>query len=344
MVRPGDVVIVHDPQPAGDDPGAARARRARPLALSHRSGRDQRRGPRAAGGSSRRMCANARRLRVLAGGVRPGERPRSTARRRHPADDRSVLGEEPAARRRAACARSSRSRADRGTGQRPHGCTFLREDGTPGRVDRAADVLRVGAAAARHDAARRAGLALGPAQGSDRRDARLRAPRRSSAPAARTWCSPGRRHRRRRRSRRRARARRRDRGVARAAARRARARSPRVAADRRHRRERRDRQRAAAPRDDHRAEEPAGGLRAHRHRGDVEGAAGRRERGRRHPGSDRRRRAGAAAPRSAPISTRSPRRSRAARRSGCRRADGRPCTPACSIATSASTRCCATAR
>ena len=59
------------------------------------------------------------------------------------------------------------------------------------------------------------------------------------------------------------------------------ARPPRLAADGRHRGERRDRQRAPAPRDGGRAEEPRRGLRAHRRRGDVEGAAGGRERRRR---------------------------------------------------------------
>ena len=56
------------------------------------------------------------------------------------------------------------------------------------------------------------------------------------------------------------------------------ARAPRLAADGRRRGERGDRQRAPAPRDDRRPEEPRRGLRPDRRRGDVEGAAGGRER------------------------------------------------------------------
>ena len=70
-----------------------------------------------------------------------------------------------------------------------------------------------------------------------------------------------------------------------------RARPSRGAADGRRRGERGDRQRAAAPRRRRGPEEPRRGLRADRGRGDVEGAAGRRHHGRRHPGPDRGRRA-----------------------------------------------------
>ena len=65
---------------------------------------------------------------------------------------------------------------------------------------------------------------------------------------------------------------------------------PRLPADGRRRGERGDRQRAPAHRLGRGAEEHRRGLRADRRGGDVEGAPGRRDRGRRHPGPDRRRR------------------------------------------------------
>ena len=66
--------------------------------------------------------------------------------------------------------------------------SFLREDGTPGRVDRRR--RSSGAPLRRRRPLRRPGLALGPAQGPGRRAARLRAARRRGA-ATRTCCSPG---------------------------------------------------------------------------------------------------------------------------------------------------------
>ena len=70
---------------------------------------------------------------------------------------------------------------------------FLRDDGSPGRVDRGADVVRMGRAPAMGHPARRPGVALGPAQGPGRaccRASRAWTPARSSA--RRTSSSPAR--------------------------------------------------------------------------------------------------------------------------------------------------------
>ena len=123
---------------------------------------------------------------------------------------------------------------------------------------------------------RGAGLALGPPQGSARRAGRVRRARPREPEPHLLLAGPDvtRRHGRPggRRGVRRGRGR-----VARAAAGRAPPGPPRAAADGGRRRERRDRQRAPAARRRRRAEEPRRGLRAHRRRGDVEGTARRRD-------------------------------------------------------------------
>ena len=166
---------------------------------------------------------------------------------------------------------------------------FLREDGTAG-TRRSRRRARPGG----HDPAgrspRRTGLALGPAQGSRRRASLLRRARQApgGAPAARR--PVGRRGRGRPRGRRGP-----GGGPGSAGATECRAQSarpPRLSADGRRRGERRDRQRGPAPRRRRSPEEPRGGVRADRRRGDVEGAPGRRQPHRRDPGPDRRRRVG----------------------------------------------------
>ena len=161
-----------------------------------------------------------------------------------------------------------------------------RRAGRPAR----ATMVEDGAAAARRSA-RRAGLALGRAEGPDRRDGGLRRARRADTDAH--LVSPGPTSPRSRTIPRAPRCCARSssaRWGALPAAVRA-PRPPRRAADGRRRGERGDRQRAAARARRRRAEEPRRGLRPDRRRGDVEGAAGRREPRRRHPGPDRRRRA-----------------------------------------------------
>ena len=227
-----------------------------------------------------------RRVRVLARGVRlGGPRPRAaraSSRRRSTPSPRRTRSSTPATVRRdpARAPGSSRRRGGRAP-------AFERQDGTPGarrapRDDRSRTrPLRPG------DALRAAGLALGRAQGPARRDRRLRRARRAAHRRA-----PGlRRARTSRRSPTTPRARRCSRRPRRAASALppdvARARAPRllpmddleenaaiVNALQRARRRRR-------------AEEPRRGLRAHGRRGDVEGAARRRQPDRRHPGPDR---------------------------------------------------------
>ena len=210
--RPDDVVIVHDPQPAGMVPALARLRRARDLALPHRPRRDQRGGRARLAASSRPTCA-----------MRPPtcSRARPTCRRSStPAAPRSSRRASIRSRRRTS--RSTRSRARDPGADRAHrgprrsrcGTLFVREDGTPGRVDR----VRRRRARWRAAVVGTTPLVVQVSRWDRLKDpigvlagfARLDAARR----AARTWCSPGPTlARRRRRSRRRQRARRGRRGA-----------------------------------------------------------------------------------------------------------------------------------
>ena len=126
---------------------------------------------------------------VLAQRVRAGvdrRAPNGRARAEH----RSVLGEEPGALRRSG-PRHPRRTSGWSTGRRHRDASvFTRDDGSVGRVDREAEVVRLGAAAELRDAARRAGLALGRDEGPDRRARRASRARSSRrARAARSSCS-----------------------------------------------------------------------------------------------------------------------------------------------------------
>ena len=285
MVRPHDVVIVHDPQPAGLIP-LLKARvdvaviwRCHvgidvPSELSRRAWRFLRRyvEPADAYVFSRRAFA----WEDLDTEQDRGDR----------AGDRRLLPEEPGPRRRDRRRDPARRRTERRrrARRRPDLPRHRRhpEPREPPRRDLAGappPARRPGGAP---------GLALGSAQGPARRDPGLRRARRAGDRRAFGLRRAGGR-RGRRRSRGRERPRGRPAAPSRSAGGGARARPPRVRADGRRRRERGDRQRAPAPRRRDRAEEPRGGLRPHGRGRDVEGAAGRRVAHRGHSGSDRRR-------------------------------------------------------
>ena len=274
LVRPGDVVILHDPQTAGLAP--ALRERGRDVVWRCHVGVDAPNG------------AGARRLGRSC--ARTSRRPTPTSSRaRRTSGTGSTAIASASSRRRSM---SSRPRTRRSTRRprrrswRPPGslagrpprapAVFVRHDGTPGRVDRAAEVVAGRAAAARR-AGRRAGLALGPAEGPARRactdsprtptrvaDAHLVLAGPATSAVAddpegaevleevvAAWQAlPD--------------------GV------RARVHLAALPMDDA-RGERGDRQRAAAPRHRRRAEVDRRGLRADRRRGDVEGPAGRRQ-------------------------------------------------------------------
>ena len=98
QIRPGDLVLLHDPQTAGLTAAPDAGRRARGLALPHRRGLGERRHrgrvelPAAASGRRARVRVLPARVRAV---VDPGREGRD-----HPAVDRPVLAEEPVPRRR----------------------------------------------------------------------------------------------------------------------------------------------------------------------------------------------------------------------------------------------------
>ena len=290
-VRSGDVVIVHDPQPAGLMAPLREPRRPRRLAVPRRLRRLER-VDEARMGVHPPLCRGRRRARLLARGVRP-ELDRSRPVAGDPALDRPVRAEEP--------------RPDPVRGARAAGRGGARRGGRrPSRRARAEPCARRPRRAARGsaDSPRGPGLALGPDQGHGWRARGVRSPRHRAgrAAGARRPCG----ERRRGRSGRRAALGGDGRPVAGAAARRPGARRPRHRPDGRPGRERARDQRAPAARHGRRPEEPRRGVRSHRRGGDVEEPPGGRERGRRDRRSDRRR--GDGAPRPGPARPRELRR------------------------------------
>ena len=177
LVRRGDVVLLHDPQTPGLAPHLAAAGARADLALPHRPRRAGRARSSAAGSScepylehvprfvfSREAyvpeCCDHGKSRVIPPSIDP------FSPKNQELDERAVHtilvhaglveGPPPEPPTTASCATTAR----------------------PARVERRADVRPAGAGADLGDAAGRAGLALGSAQGHDRRDARLRAARR----------------------------------------------------------------------------------------------------------------------------------------------------------------------
>ena len=143
MIRPGDTVIVHDPQPAAMIP-SLRARGAHIIWRCH-IGQDEindevRRGWQfiAPYLGDADVYVFSRTTYILASGLDP--------RRSFvipPTIDPFSVKNEPLD---DDCVRSILAQAQliQVADPIPHACTFLREDGTPGRCDRAAEVLRVG--------------------------------------------------------------------------------------------------------------------------------------------------------------------------------------------------------
>ena len=139
MVRPGDVVIVHDPQPAAmiaplAQAGAHVVWRCHIGADEVNDEVDRRLA------LSRALSARCRGLRLLARRLRAA---RPAQRAGDSAEHRSVLDEEPAAAGRRRPRHPRAHRHPRGSA-RTTPPMFAREDGTPGRVDRCAEVLREG--------------------------------------------------------------------------------------------------------------------------------------------------------------------------------------------------------
>ena len=281
-LRPGDVVLLHDPQTAGMIPrlletGVPVVWRAHiGLDMPNETARSTWRLPDAVRRGGQRVGVLPSRLCV--GG------PGSGQDHRDPAVDRRVLAEEPSALVRLDHGGAPRRRPRRRPPPSvPRGVRAARRQHRPG--DAGGAHHRGGGDAARF-AARRAGLPLGSAEGP------ARGPR-----GVRRACARARRAAPRARGAGRVRGRRRPRGcrgaggdrgrVARAAAESPAPGASGAAADGRRRRERRHRQRAPAACGRRRAEEPRGGLRADGLRGDVEGAAGRGHRRRWHPRPDR---------------------------------------------------------
>ena len=170
-VRPGDVVIVHDPQPAGLI-GAMKERGAAVIWRCHVGIETPNDLTREAWAFLRPYVRRRRRLRVLARVVRVGG-PRPRAPRRDPPDDRRVRAQERRhrSRRRARDPRRHRAGARR-RARAPRSRSSART-APPGRVERRARLIEDAPLAPGH-ARRAAGLALGRAEGSDRRHPRLR--------------------------------------------------------------------------------------------------------------------------------------------------------------------------
>jgi trehalose synthase len=143
MIRPGDAVIVHDPQPAAMIP-ALLSRGAHVLWRCH-IGQDEindevRRGwqfiaPYVANADAYVFSRTAY---ILASGLDPHR-----AFVVPPTIDPFSVKNQPLDEN---CVRSILAQAQlvQSASAIPHACTFVREDGTPGRCDRAAEVLRVG--------------------------------------------------------------------------------------------------------------------------------------------------------------------------------------------------------
>ncbi len=301
----GDVVVLHDPQTAGLARPLARPGRRRRLALPHRA-----RGPAEPAGAgglgvpaalagARATRRSSRATAYVPAFCRDGR----VAVIRPAIDPFSPKNQEMAP---PSCARSWCGAASWRARPTASSAPSTREDGSPGRVDRGADILRLGRApdaetplvvqVSRWD---RLKDHLGVMHGFARLEE-------AEAAGAHLVLAGPVGHGRRRRPRGARGARRAHRGVARPAAREPPPGPDRQPADGRRRRERRDGERPAAPRRRDRAEEPAGGVRADGHRGDVEGAPGRGERGRRHRRPDRRRLRRRAAVAIPPTSTGSP--------------------------------------
>ena len=183
LVRAGDVVFLHDPQTAGlvpphRKPGAASSGAATSASTSRTSS------PARPGRSCARYVEDGRRLRLFP------RRPMS-GRASTPTGSGSCRRRSTPSRRRTRSSlprRSTRSSARVGLAEPSGGGgpVFTRQDGTPGRVDRARRADQDGAGA-RGRAAGRPGIALGPAQGPGGRDRVLRRARAATrrAPAAR---------------------------------------------------------------------------------------------------------------------------------------------------------------
>ena len=271
VVRPGDVVLLHDPQTAGLVTRSRRAAR-RGVALPHRRRAAERAASSRLGLPAPVPRRGGRlRLQSRARTCRPGPEPPhgwSSSPRSTPSRPRTRIWSA------APCGRSSRT-SGCWSPSVPHGArpVFTARTAAPGASTGARRHRAPGRRRA-STAARRPGVALGPPQGPVRRDASASPSTCADATGAHlVLAGPD------------------VSGVAddpegaevfdevedawRALPRRpARADPPRLPADGRHRRERRDRQRPPAPRDGHRPEEPPGGLWPHRRRGDVEGTPG----------------------------------------------------------------------
>ena len=139
MLRPGDIVILHDPQTAGMLP-ALRAAVDVPVIWRAHIGLDLPNDTRARGLElPDALPRGRRRVRVLARGVHVGG-PRPCTGERHPAVDRRLLAEEP----RDAVHQRHRGAARRRPGRRrapPHRAVFERLDGSVGYVERRAQMV-----------------------------------------------------------------------------------------------------------------------------------------------------------------------------------------------------------
>ena len=174
-VQTGDLVLLHDPGPAGLAPPRCRPWRHRRLAMPCGRGRGERSG-RAVLGFPAALSRGRARDRVVAARVRAA----MGRARAHGGDcsvDRSARAEEPATRCRNGSGRLDVGRAARGErAARATVCAQRRDRGRAALPPPADHTRRAGAAGC---APRRASHALGPPEGHGRGARRLRPPRRS---------------------------------------------------------------------------------------------------------------------------------------------------------------------